>query len=83
MATEAELQRERKEALRQVRRVQRAADTMIEKMERKLFKLLDRKTLIQERDAVELYDKYYKPFVDQIRVLENALIAFYNVSANY
>ena len=79
MATFAEVQRKRKEALREVRRRQRATDSSIERMERRIFRLLDRKTLLNVNDAIELYDKYYKEFISNVRLLERGLIAFFNL----
>jgi hypothetical protein len=81
VATFAELQRQRKAALREVRRRQRAADSSLERMERRIFNLLDRKTLIDVEDAIELYDKYYAEFVTLVKSTETALVNFYNIIA--
>lgn len=51
MATLAEVQRERKAGVREVRRRERALDTKLEEMERRLYRLLDRKTLITTADT--------------------------------
>ena len=66
-------------ALREVRRRQRSADSSIERMERRIFALLDRKTLVDEEDAIELYDKYYKDFIQKVKHLEKGLIDFYGI----
>jgi len=57
VATLAELQRERKTSLREVRRRERALDTELERMERRIFRLLDRKTLITTDDSIGLADR--------------------------
>lgn len=58
MATEAQVQRERKAGLRAVRRDQRAADTNLEKWERECFRLLRKKRLIDYEDADRLLNLY-------------------------
>lgn len=54
MPTFAEIQRERKSVVREIRRTQRAMDTRIERLERTLFRLLDRKTLLSAKDALRI-----------------------------
>jgi hypothetical protein len=51
----------------------------MERLERRIFRLLDRKTLIDVEDAVELFDKYYKDMVNKIRTTERALVRFYEI----
>jgi len=70
-----------KEALREVRRRERATDSSIERMERRIFALLDRKTPIDAEDAIELYDRYFKEFWNLAKSLEQGLIDFYGVVA--
>lgn len=67
------------EALREVRRRERAADSSIERMERRIFALLDRKTLIDEEDAIQLYERYFKEFHNLVKDLERGLVDFYGV----
>lgn len=80
MPDRVRLQSVRKQALREVRRRQRAADTLIERLERRIFALLERKTLIDEEDAVELYDRWFRPFMDAVKSLEQGLADFIDVS---
>ncbi|MBA7550014.1 hypothetical protein ES705_42519 [subsurface metagenome] len=78
--TFAQLQRERKAALREVRRVQRATDTQIERIERRLFVLLDRKTLIT-RDVAMAFVPMWNKFFSQVKELERALADFISVTS--
>lgn len=55
----------------------------MERLERRLFRLLERKTLIVEEDAVSLYEQYYRPFVAKVQDMERGFIDFYNVSADF
>lgn len=76
----AELQRERKAALREVRRKQRAADTRIEKIERRIMTLLNRKILITQESArtiVPLWNDY----VGANRALETAIADFISITS--
>ena len=73
MPERVKLQSARKAYLREVRRRQRAADTAIERMERRLFALLDRKTLIDAEDALDFVDRYWKPFWETVKDLEKGL----------
>lgn len=78
MATVAELQRRRKEALREARRRQRALDTQIERIERKIFSLLDRKTLITREDALNLVPMWNE-FTKLAQQTERGLTDFISV----
>lgn len=74
----AELQRQRKQALREVRRRERAADTAIEKIERRLYTLQDRKTLITEEAASTLVP-LWNDFQSKNRDLEKGLADFISI----
>lgn len=76
MATVAEVQRERKSYLREFRRRERAADTAIERVERRIFRLLARKTLIIGSDISMLVNDY-NDFVAKVRDMEKALADVY------
>lgn len=54
MASEAQRKRELLAALRVFRRAQRALDSALEKVEREIFRLRARKTLIQGDDVLKL-----------------------------
>jgi len=71
----AALQRVRKQALREVRRRERAADTAIEKIERRLFTLLDRKTLITHEVALTIVP-YWNDFLSRVNDLEAGITDF-------
>lgn len=71
----AALQRVRKAALREVRRRERATDTAIEKIERRLFVLLDRKTLITHEVALTIVP-YWNAFLSRVNDLEAAVTDF-------
>lgn len=70
--TSAELQGQRKKALREVRRRQRAADTAVEKLERRIFRLLDRKTLISS-ESMETLIPLWNEFIKNVRDLEHGI----------
>jgi len=74
----AELQRERKKAAREARRKQRLADTAIEKIERRLFALIDRKTLITT-EAAETLVPLYNDFKKKASDMEKALADFIGI----
>jgi len=78
VATYSEVRNERKRALREVRKKQRTLDTQIERMERTLFRLLERKTILQTKDAVRLAD-HYTLLVQEMRNLEQGLTDFNTV----
>lgn len=75
MATFAEVRAERKRALQEVRRRQRAHDSEIERMERTIFRLLDRKTVLESKDAVRLAE-HYSSLTQSLRRLEQGLTDF-------
>jgi len=79
MATYAQIARQRRDAVRDVRRLQRELDTRVERMERRLFRLMDRKTMIDLEDAVELVDKYWAPIEQAMRDCERQLNAFLTI----
>lgn len=81
MATQAEERRKRKAGLRQVRRTQRTFDTAIEKLERRIFRLLDRKTLITIESASDLTDLYEDVLRAQ-RQFEADLAAFLTLAGD-
>lgn len=72
MATEAQIKRERKDGLRALRRLQREADTSIERLERRIFRLLDRKTPLNLESAETLVP-LYNDFVKKAVAMENGL----------
>ncbi len=78
MATLSELKRERVQAARAARRLQRAADTAIERLERRLDTLIARKTVI-DRDAAMTLVPLYNDFRDKVRVMEKGLADFISV----
>jgi len=80
VATFAQVRAERKRALQAVRKQQRSLDTQVERMERTLFRLLDRKTVLEYRDAHRL-GLHYSDILAEIRRLEQALVDF-NVVVN-
>lgn len=67
------------EGLREVRRRQRSADSSLERMERRIFALLERKTIIDEEDAIQLYERYFKEFYSLVKNLEQGLVDFYGI----
>lgn len=79
MARETELQRQRKAALRAYRRTQRRADTLIERVERRIFQLLDRKTLIVNEDLQSLVN-FHNEFIAQVRVMERDLVSLIEIT---
>lgn len=81
MATLAELQRERKTALREVRRRERSLDTELERLERRIFRLLDRKTLITTADALNVADRI-NALGQLLRQLESGVADFVEVSSS-
>lgn len=73
MPTQAQVQSVRKAALRELRRRQRECDSQIERMERRIFTLLDRKSLITAESIVSLAEQWNK-FVQLSRRVEQGLI---------
>lgn len=80
MATYTEVKRERQAALRGVRSAQRATDSALERLERRLFRLLDRKTII-DREAALTIVPLYGDFTKEVRRMENAITDFITVSS--
>lgn len=78
MATIVELRRERIAALRSARKVQRAADTAIEVLERRMFRMLDRKTIIDRESALTLVP-LWNDFIAKAKAMEKALADFISV----
>jgi len=78
MAKEVQLQRERKAALRGVRREQRTVDSTMEKWERELARLLKRKTLIDVEDAQRL-TSLYNDFFTAVQRWESAMSSFVKI----
>ena len=74
--TFADVRRDRKLYLRFVRKAQRAVDTQIERMERTIFRLLDRKTVLDVRDADRLAEHWRQVTAEQ-RKVEKSLADFY------
>ena len=75
MPTPNEVKRDRLNALRMVRKAERAVDTKLEVLERRIYRLLDRKTVIQY-DSANAIVPLYEDFVAQIRNLEQAITDF-------
>lgn len=75
MASIQELRRERIVALRAARKVQRTADTAMEVLERRIFRLLDRKTIIDGDSAMTLVP-LWNDFIAKARLMEAALADF-------
>lgn len=80
MPTVAQVQSQRKAALREVRRRERAADSQIERIERRLFTLLDRKSLITPEAALTLVP-LWSEFVSLSKRLEQGLSDFFEIVA--
>lgn len=75
MATYAQVRAERKRALQGVRRAERALDTQIEVMERRLASLKRRKTILTSQQAAELGSQFSR-IVVAVNGLERALTDF-------
>lgn len=82
MATVAELQRERKNLLREFRRQERKADTAIEVIERHIFRLLARKKLLIVGSDIQFMVQQYNDFVAKVRMMEKALADVYTAVSN-
>lgn len=78
--TFAEIRRERKEALRDVRKVQRAMDSSIERLERRIFTLLNRKTVIDRPAALTLVP-LWNNFIETGSKFQRALADFIEISS--
>ena len=81
MATAAQVRADRKRALRNVRRMERTLDTEIEKMERLLFRLLDRKTILTTEDAVRI-GKAMDALIIPMNRLQSSVADFYIVTTS-
>ena len=73
-----DVKRERKEAMRAVRRAQRAHDTEIEKLERTVFRKLARKTILTLDDANEIVGKFTS-LLNKLKPLEKAIADFITI----
>lgn len=77
--TDAQLSAERKRALRAVRRAQRAWDTEIEKLERRIFEVLAKKTLVTRLNVGGIVFMYNLTIAKQ-KELESQLANFIEVA---
>lgn len=83
MPTVAEVQRQRKGMIREIRRLERATDTELEKLERRLFRLLDHKQLITAAEMRGLM-LYYESFVKKAQLMEKAIAdSVYTISVEF
>lgn len=71
--TEAQVRNRAKERVRQVKRALHDADTSLEVLERRLDKMLERKTLIQT-NTFETYMKNHDVFIGKIQEYTRTLI---------
>lgn len=78
MATYARLKHDRKSALRGVKREQRALDSSLERLERRLEVLRSRKTIIDREAALTLVP-LWNDFVEKLRIVEKVLADFISV----
>ena len=76
--TFAQIRAERKAALQEVRRKQRALDTYIERFERHIFRLLDRKTVLTGEDGLAIA-KYIDSIYEPLNKMASAVADFYIV----
>lgn len=76
--TDAQVRRAREQALRSVRRKQRAMDTRIEVMERRLDRAIENKERITIVVAGSIIEDF-KRLIKHLRVLEDALADMANV----
>ena len=74
--TFAEIRSERKIYLRFLRKSQRAFDTELERFERTIFRLLDRKTVLDVRDGQRLA-AHWRSTVEKARAIEKGLADFF------
>ena len=75
--TFAQIRSERRQGLRQVRNHQRAVDSQIERIERLVFRLLDRKTVLVPEDAKKIateIDSLYDPLTKMTNALADFMI---------
>ncbi|MBA7549402.1 hypothetical protein ES705_41883 [subsurface metagenome] len=78
MATLRELKSERVQAARAARRLQRAADSAIERLERRMDTLIARKQIIDRESAATLVP-LYNDFRNKVRIMENGIADFITV----
>ena len=78
MSEFTEAKRRRKEAVRAVRRAQRAVDTRLERIERRLFRLNNFKEIIT-RQNLESLIPMYNDFSREVRNLEKALADMFSI----
>jgi len=78
VATFGELKRNRKNALRGVKREQRALDSSLERLERRIETLRGRKTIIDREAALTLVP-LWNDFAIKIRTVEKSLADFISV----
>ncbi len=78
--TFAEIKRERLAMLRLVRRQQRAFDSSLERLERRIFTLLSRKTVIDRRTALTLVP-LYNDMIRGVEAFERSITNFIYVSS--
>ena len=76
--TFAQIRMERKRALRAVRLRQREMDSAIERMERRIFALLRRKTVLTVKDAKDL-NALWNSIGDPVNRVANTLADFNDV----
>lgn len=79
MATQAQVRQKAKERVRDLRRGLKPVDTTLEKMDRRLNKLLERETLIQIESFDSLlndFDSFVKNIQEFERLITNVMIVF-------
>lgn len=79
MATQAQVRQRAKERVRDLRRGLKPVDTTLEKMDRRLNKLLERETLIQIESFDSLltdFDSFVKNIQEFERLITNVMIVF-------
>lgn len=78
MPTQAQVQSQRKAALREVRRRERALDSQIERVERRLFVLLDRKSLVTPESVISLAN-LWSEYQRLNKAMEQGLIDLFTI----
>lgn len=74
MATQAEVRQQAKARVRKIRAMMKAVDTRHELLDRRLLKLLDRKTLITI-DSFDSWLRNYDGYYARIKQLEQHIVA--------
>lgn len=83
MPTVAQIQKERKDLIREIRRRERETDTTLEQLERRLLRLIDRKTLITAAEMRGLMG-YYSRFFAKVQAMEKAIAdSAFSISAEF